>query len=52
MVVEYDGAKPSNFDEADKIVAIGRWEKNKGAFEAKELLIKCPTKYEGRVEGA
>lgn len=51
MAVEYDGAKPANFDDADKVVAIGHWEKNRGIFEARELLIKCPTKYEGRVTG-
>ena len=51
MVVEYDGARPGNFDDATKIVAIGRYEKNKAVFEAKELLVKCPTKYEGRVKG-
>ncbi len=51
MAIEYDGAKPANFEDADKVVAIGRWDKNKGIFEAKQLLIKCPTKYEGRVKG-
>ena len=34
-----------------KVVAIGRYEKEKEAFSAKELLVKCPTKYEGRVKG-
>ena len=51
MAVEYDGAKPANFDDADKVVAIGRWDKTREIFEARELLIKCPTKYEGRVKG-
>ena len=51
MVVEYDGARPGNFDDATKIVAIGRYEKEKAVFEARELLVKCPTKYEGRVKG-
>lgn len=51
MAVEYDGAKPANFDDADKVVAIGRWDKNRKIFEARELLIKCPTKYEGQVKG-
>ncbi len=51
MVVEYDGARPGNFDDATKIVAIGHYAKDKALFEAKELLVKCPTKYEGRVKG-
>ena len=51
MVVEYDGAKPGNFDDATKIVAIGCYAKEKAVFEASELLVKCPTKYEGRVSG-
>lgn len=51
MDVVYDGAKPANFESAAKVVAVGRYEKNAAAFMARELLIKCPTKYEGRVEG-
>jgi cytochrome c-type biogenesis protein CcmE len=51
MVVEYDGARPGNFDDATKIVAIGCYAKEKNVFEARELLVKCPTKYEGRVKG-
>ena len=50
MVVEYDGVRPVNFEEAAKVVAIGRYERRKEVFEAKELLTKCPTKYEGRVK--
>jgi cytochrome c-type biogenesis protein CcmE len=51
MVVEYDGPRPGNFDDATKVVAIGRYETEKKAFSAQELLVKCPTKYEGRVKG-
>jgi cytochrome c-type biogenesis protein CcmE len=51
MTVEYDGARPGNFDDVTKIVAIGHYEKKEAVFYAKELLIKCPTKYEGRVKG-
>ena len=51
MIVIYDGAKPANFDDATKTVAIGHYKKDEAAFEAKELLVKCPTKYEGRVKG-
>jgi cytochrome c-type biogenesis protein CcmE len=51
MVVEYDGPRPGNFDEVTKVVAIGKYVQEKRAFEARELLVKCPTKYEGRVQG-
>ena len=51
MVVEYDGPRPANFDEVTKVVAIGKYAQEKQAFEARELLVKCPTKYEGRVQG-
>lgn len=51
MSVEYDGARPSNFDNVTKVVAIGKYEPKKQAFVARELLVKCPTKYEGRVKG-
>jgi len=51
MKVEYDGPRPGNFDDVNKVVAIGRYVSDKGAFQADELLVKCPTKYEGRVSG-
>lgn len=51
MNVVYNGAKPANFESATKVVAVGRYEKSAAAFMARELLVKCPTKYEGRVKG-
>lgn len=42
--VIYDGAKPGNFDQASHVVCVGKYEK--GVFVAKELLIKCPSKYQ------
>jgi cytochrome c-type biogenesis protein CcmE len=51
MVVEYDGPRPGNFDEVTKVVAIGTYEPKRNIFAARELLVKCPTKYEGRVKG-
>ena len=41
--VVYDGNKPGNFEQATEIVCVGRY-KN-GKFYAKELLVKCPSKY-------
>jgi len=51
MAVEYDGSKPANFDDATKVVSVGKYNTKRSLFVASELLIKCPTKYEGRVKG-
>ena len=50
MTVHYPKSKPANFENAEKIVAIGRFDKVQAAFQANELLVKCPSKYEGRIE--
>ena len=49
MVVHYPKSKAANFENAEKIVAIGKYDKNERAFIANELLVKCPSKYEGKV---
>ena len=51
MQVEYDGPRPGNFDNVTKVVAIGKYEPKEQVFMARELLVKCPTKYEGQVKG-
>lgn len=51
MKVEYSGPKPANFDNVSKVVAIGKYEPKEQVFLARELLVKCPSKYEGRVKG-
>jgi cytochrome c-type biogenesis protein CcmE len=43
--VEYDGAKPNNFELAESVVVRGRVEA--GRFHASEILTKCPSKYQG-----
>ncbi len=42
--VVYDGAKPGNFDQASHVVCVGKYEKDH--FHAKNLLVKCPSKYQ------
>jgi cytochrome c-type biogenesis protein CcmE len=44
MKVVLDGAKPNNFEMAENIVAKGKVKD--GVFHAKEVLTKCPSKYE------
>lgn len=38
--------RPSNFEQAVSIVAIGYYDSNKDAFMAESLLVKCPSKYQ------
>jgi cytochrome c-type biogenesis protein CcmE len=48
MKVVLDGAKPNNFEVAENVVAKGKVKD--GYFHAKEVLTKCPSKYEGQGE--
>ena len=45
MPVRYGGIKPGNFEQADRVVVIGRYDE--GIFLADQLLVKCPSKYQG-----
>ncbi len=42
--VVYHGVKPANFEQAQEVVAIGRFVN--GRFEASQILVKCPSKYQ------
>ncbi|MGC4044459.1 MAG: cytochrome c maturation protein CcmE [Armatimonas sp.] len=46
MPVRFKGAKPSAFDQAISISAIGEFKE--GEFSAEKLLVKCPSKYQGK----
>lgn len=48
LPVIYRGVIPGNFDQAESVVAIGRYEGDH--FEAEELLVKCPSKYQAEAE--
>jgi len=41
--VVYKGTKPDGFDQTEKIVVAGNYEKNH--FYASTILMKCPSKY-------
>ena len=45
MPVTFTAAKPANFMEAVEVTAIGKWDGQ--VFRANNLLVKCPTKYQG-----
>ncbi len=44
--VIYSQPKPSNFEQAVSIVAIGNYDVKTGNFMAESLLVKCPSKYQ------
>ena len=48
LPVVYRGVIPGNFDQAVSIVAIGRYQQDH--FEAEQLLVKCPSKYQAMAE--
>jgi cytochrome c-type biogenesis protein CcmE len=41
--VELSDTKPQDFDKAEKVVVVGRLDGD--VFKAKEILMKCPRKY-------
>ena len=43
--VSYKGIMPGNFEQATSVVAKGRYDGQR--FAADELLVKCPSKYQG-----
>jgi cytochrome c-type biogenesis protein CcmE len=49
MTIVYQGTKPANFEQADQVVVIGKYENE--AFVADKLLVKCPSKYQGTTSG-
>lgn len=45
MAVEFAGQKANNFEQATQVTAIGKYDGQ--IFHADNLLVKCPTKYQG-----
>jgi cytochrome c-type biogenesis protein CcmE len=46
LKVDYNGTKPGNFEQAESVVCVGKV--NNGVLVAKDLLVKCPSKYQGQ----
>jgi cytochrome c-type biogenesis protein CcmE len=42
--VKYGNGKPNNFEQATSVVVQGKFEN--GEFIAKDMLVKCPSKYQ------
>lgn len=45
MKIYYKGVLPKNYSHAEKIVALGIYDKKQELFEADKILVKCPSKY-------
>lgn len=48
MPVRYTGPPQSNLASATQVVVIGS--RKDGVFEAKQMLVKCPSKYESETQ--
>jgi cytochrome c-type biogenesis protein CcmE len=48
MKIIYDGVVPGNFDQATSVLVRGR--PGPDGFVAEQLLVKCPSKYQGMDE--
>jgi cytochrome c-type biogenesis protein CcmE len=46
LPISYHGPQPDMLVDAVEAVAIGKYDPEAQAFEAEELLMKCPSKYE------
>jgi cytochrome c-type biogenesis protein CcmE len=47
MKVIYEGTIPNNFETATSVVVTGKYQE--GYFHARDILTKCPSKYEEQV---
>ena len=46
LAISYHGPRPDMLTDAVEAVVVGRYDPANQVFEAKELLMKCPSKYE------
>ncbi len=46
MTISYHGPQPDMLVDAVEAVVIGKYDPQQDVFEAEELLMKCPSKYE------
>ncbi|UNC92955.1 cytochrome c maturation protein CcmE domain-containing protein [Candidatus Contubernalis alkaliaceticus] len=45
--INFHGAKPANFENAESVVVVGKYDGILEVFQAEDILVKCPSKYEG-----
>jgi cytochrome c-type biogenesis protein CcmE len=44
-LVVYNQPKPQDLDKSEKLVVVGKMNLDKKYFEAEQILLKCPSKY-------
>jgi cytochrome c-type biogenesis protein CcmE len=44
-LVVYNKPKPQDIDKSEKVVVVGKMNLEKNCFEADQILLKCPSKY-------
>jgi cytochrome c-type biogenesis protein CcmE len=44
-LVIYNQPKPQDMDKTEKVVVVGKMNLKKNYFEAEQILLKCPSKY-------
>ena len=44
-LVVYKQPKPQDMDKSEKVVVVGHMDLEKNCFEAEQILLKCPSKY-------
>jgi len=49
ITVSHNGAKPLNFEHAEQVVALGKFDAVKKIFIADKILVKCPSKYKKQI---
>lgn len=43
--VDHQDVRPLNFEHAEQVVILGRYQKEGDTFHAEKVLVKCPSKY-------
>jgi cytochrome c-type biogenesis protein CcmE len=46
--VVYSKPKPQDIDKSEKVVVVGKMNLEKNHFEAEQILLKCPSKYNNK----
>lgn len=46
--VVYSKPKPQDIDKSEKVVVVGKMNLDKNQFEADQILLKCPSKYNNK----
>ncbi len=46
LAISYHGPQPDMLEDAVEAVVVGKYDPGSQVFEAEELLMKCPSKYE------